>query len=327
MFPSTTISILVPTYERHNKLSRLLSYLAVAGIPVYVADGSVNAYSEKLSPNVQYFHLPGISYVSRVVKVLARIQTPHVALVADDDFVNPGFLFCADDELLKRPECSAIFGRCYAFHEDDATKWLPIYKWAVNVEGCSPQDRLQFYFANYFPLAYAATRTNLLREAFQATVNLENRAALLIELMHSARLITAGKVILLDEICAGREVAKIQRSPSVFPEPRVLLSESPELEKEMNALLENWTGSIGDGLFKVFISDPYYKQFIPWHTRHFATGSKVLRLLKKVFGRVSTGYKAATAFQDKSELLHMQYAVMRSKRPDLNDQCQLSQTK
>jgi glycosyltransferase domain-containing protein len=314
MFQSSTISILVPTYERHNKLSRLLSYLECADVQVFVADGSANAYMGKLSSNVKYFHLPSISYVSRVVKVLELIQTPNVSLVADDDFVDPRFLFRADVELLKQPECSAIFGRCYAFREDDATKWLPIYKWAANVEHESSQVRLRIYFSRYFPLAYAVTRTNLLLEAFQATVNLENRAALLIELMQGARLVAAGKVIMLDGICAGREVAKIQRPPSVFPELSALLSESPQLEKEMNELLANWTGTAGDDIFNNCIYIPYYKQFIPWHTRKFASSCIALRLMKKVAGRVSSDYKPATAFQDEFELFQMQNMVHQSKR-------------
>lgn len=304
-----TISIVVPTYGRHDKLTRLFSYLDGVNVRVLVADGSASPYIEEFPRGIQYFHLPSIPYMERVTQVLDAVCTPHMVLLADDDFIDIGFLGRADAVLRSRQDCSTVFGRCYAFKEESAKSWLPIYDWAIDINTHDAKERLRAYFGCYFPLFYAPTRTHLVREAFRYLCKLPLRSACLIELMFSARLVASGKVAVLDDICAVREVSEVQRSASVYPELEILLSESPGLKNEMNLLLEQWLDTHDASLFSDCLYAPYYEHFIPWHARRFASANRVRSLWARLIGKELTNYRPATAFPDTLKLQHIQQII------------------
>src|SRR6266566_2275415 len=109
------ISIVIPTFDRPSKLQRSLEYYRDSGIPVFVADGSERPFEGSIAANVTYHHVPAVSYAERVLWVLGKVSTAHIALAADDDFLVPEFIRHADTLLSRRTDHSAVFGRCYSF--------------------------------------------------------------------------------------------------------------------------------------------------------------------------------------------------------------------
>jgi glycosyltransferase domain-containing protein len=233
-----------------------LDYYSTSGIPVHVADGSESALDSPLPENVSYHHKPSAEYADRVLALLENVTTEHLVLAADDDFIVPGFILRADSILSLRPDCSAVFGRCYSFqrNEDD---WSRMYGWAKAAEQETAAARLQAFFGNYFPLYYVPTRTQLVREVFLTFARTPVRLANLMELMFAARLLVAGKVTRIDELYSVRERRLEKPGGPPFPGVAALLAEDSTLMEAMSALVDGWLGEEGSGVFDRDIFGPY----------------------------------------------------------------------
>ena len=112
------ITIIIPTYKRHDYVLRQMSLLSSCPVLVHVLDGSdvgLDAIQLASKPeNVIYHHLP-IPVDARFKFALDLIKTPYAALLSDDDIFLPKGLNACVDFLDKNPEFVSCVGRCMGF--------------------------------------------------------------------------------------------------------------------------------------------------------------------------------------------------------------------
>ena len=86
------ITILIPTHNRPAYLTRSLSWFLSGGFRVIVADSSKTLnddVSRSQNSELTYLHRPGgyETYTAKIYEALRLVDTPYVALCADDDFI------------------------------------------------------------------------------------------------------------------------------------------------------------------------------------------------------------------------------------------------
>src|SRR6266566_8020957 len=116
-------TILIPSFNRPNELARGLSFLDLLKneFPVIVADGSEPAISRKNGqtcsryPNVRFKSYPSSLHMGiRCADALRSVETPYVALCADDDFVAPSGVKKAQAFLDSNSDFSVALGRVFS---------------------------------------------------------------------------------------------------------------------------------------------------------------------------------------------------------------------
>jgi glycosyltransferase domain-containing protein len=313
----SNITILIPTFRRPGKLARALEYYSSTGIPVLVADGSESAFEGAVPANVYYHHEPAVDYAERISSLLGNVRTEHIILAADDDFIVPDFILRADSLLSRRPDCSAVFGQCCSFGEN-ASDWRRIYGWAKAVEQDTVSARLQAFFARYYPLYYAPTHTQLVRDIFLAFAGWPVRVGNVIELMFAARLIIAGKVAVLDEPYTARELPVETPRGVPFQGVPQLLAEDDTLKKAMSALADQWLGTSDSGVFEREILRPYRDLFLPWYE-----GKGVMRRAAAHLSRLLRASAGPPRVQETEAVRQIRRAVERH----AVDDCMVSHTR
>jgi len=86
------ITILIPTHNRPAYLKRSLAWFLSGGFRVIVADSSKTLnddVSRSQNSELTYIHRPGgyDAYTAKIYEALQLVDTPYVALCADDDFI------------------------------------------------------------------------------------------------------------------------------------------------------------------------------------------------------------------------------------------------
>lgn len=286
------ISIIIPTYKRPAKLQRAMSYYSKKKIPVFVADGSPFACTLPLEGEVSYFHLPEPDFLERLSRVINEVATPYACFAADDDFVSPAFLRDACRIMESDSSVAAVFGKCYSFEEKAPHIWRELYGHARSVEQDDFRERFSTFFGAYYPLFYAPTRTSLIKEIFYSLPRLPLRYGKMLELLHGALLIAAGKVSLLDNFYLARENSQNNNNLGrLTPSVQEVLAESPFLYETVNLLLSRWTYAIEENLFEKYIMEPYEKfcDILKYKSRR--SFSFKLRLRIKLIIRDVIGYE------------------------------------
>ena len=112
----SNLTIIIPTYNRHDYLLRQLVYLSYYPIKIIVVDGSEKPLQKRFinqfTPyrNIKYHHLK-ISIPDRIRFALKKINTPYVMCLADDDFYIPSGLVVAMNKLKLNKRSVACMGQ------------------------------------------------------------------------------------------------------------------------------------------------------------------------------------------------------------------------
>jgi glycosyltransferase domain-containing protein len=112
------LTIVVPTYQRHASLAKLLAYYAPLPVRLIVVDGSPEPFdraaSEPGAALVRYFHMP-VSIDERIAYAAQLCDTEFAMFSCDDEYYLPQALGAALAQLRADPTQSASQGRCAAF--------------------------------------------------------------------------------------------------------------------------------------------------------------------------------------------------------------------
>ena len=129
-----SLTIIIPTYERHFYAKRTLSYWSGKSANIIALDGSelpLNiTFLNSLSDNIEYIHLPGKSFYQRIKTVYKRIHTKFTMLHADDEFFLPSGLSKCIEEI-EANDLVCCLGRCLSFNSEkstvNASPWHPLH--------------------------------------------------------------------------------------------------------------------------------------------------------------------------------------------------------
>lgn len=162
-------TILIPTHNRARYLDRVVRWFGPFGCPIVIADSSTVEWTSPLraASNTTYLHWPGgfEVYLAKLVAAFARVETPLVAMCADDDFITCDGLAASVAFLEGNPDYSFSQGYAYTFQRFGRriVTWPMIYdhhtreneSWLERVEG--PLDTVY----------YGVNRTDVLRTSFE----------------------------------------------------------------------------------------------------------------------------------------------------------------
>ena len=164
------LTILLPTYNRHDKLERCLRYIDSVGSPceIHILDSSETHFNH--TAFTELFERNHITYktfnsdivvVDKIYQGLLAVKTPYVVLWADDDFmVLPTLQECVQFLEDNKDYSGALGEQCY-FIMDDKTPHSTIIKsfWrqARQQQGYIKEnafDRLMDYYSTLLMTLY-----------------------------------------------------------------------------------------------------------------------------------------------------------------------------
>ncbi len=117
MTPGPMLTIVIPTYERHDRLARALAYWRESPFDVVVADGSRQPWAGGVPANVRYTHDNVSSTFSRWGRAVRSVRTKYVAMCADDDFHGVTALHRCVAFLEANPDHASVQGRYLYFDQ------------------------------------------------------------------------------------------------------------------------------------------------------------------------------------------------------------------
>ena len=85
-YMNSKLSVLIPTHRRPQYLLRAVEYWDEIDVSLYIADSSPNDINSS-DVRENFHHLPHLNLPQKIYHVLKQIETPFVAMCADDDFI------------------------------------------------------------------------------------------------------------------------------------------------------------------------------------------------------------------------------------------------
>lgn len=240
------VTIIIPSYNRHRQLERLLDYYSNYRISIIVGDSTLKPFTSlRKYKNVKYLHYPNYSYANKIPLIYNKVKTKYVIFCGDDDFVTPSGIKKSVEFLEKNPDYNSAHGH-YIFFEErkNEISAYPFYLHSIDMDINSsiPSERLNRLLSNYMQLMYAVTKT---ADAIKAFDILDNHKQIkndnLVELLQAAILCINGKSKILPIFYCAREITP--NSARTHTAPLEVISTKHQFRKEykiwLNAIMEH----------------------------------------------------------------------------------------
>lgn len=214
------ITVLVPTLNRSDFLSRLLYYYKTLSFPgvILVGDSSGTPHldhNRKICKvldkdlDLHHYEFAGVNDSTCLNQLAHRVKTPYVAIVCDDDFKIPAGLERCAEFLHSHPDYvaaqgdAALFVVCNDAVHGQLERVSRYFLGSDEAETAS--DRLFSLLNHYFSPLHSLLRTHVLRSIFTHADGIEDRATRS-ELLPSCLVSIAGKVKQLKCLFLMRQV-------------------------------------------------------------------------------------------------------------------------
>ena len=273
----TSYTLVVPTHDRAELLSRLLDYLEAEGawFPLLILDSSAEGIRRRNADRIarsplEIRHAPYSPDLDPYLKVqdgLRAIGTAYCSLCADDDVVFLPALARCLRVLHRRANVCAAHGAYFNFFDGPSFDLSYVVYRGPSIIAEAPLVRLQQLFAAYEAVYYAVYRTHVLQAAFRRVDELHT--VLGRELVTAALTALSGKVIRIKEFYYGRSTG--ESFPFTNSHPHQILTATPELLFEEYTRLRRVVLDHLGGAAEAFernqtlvdvIFFPYLRQFI-----------------------------------------------------------------
>lgn len=210
------ITVVIPTYNRYDKLLRLLQYYKAFGFPytIRILDSGLDkTKSPELTAIIQDPNITCQSFDSsifltdKISEGLAHVTTPYVVLNADDDFLVPGAVNACVDFLKQNADYSLCEGIhiSYKIQNDPAgVSFGQLYSQMKSIENANASDRVNSYLPYYYPIFYGVYKTTLLQANFKSTKT-ETDDLRFFEILPAMLTACAGKIKILDRLFIALE--------------------------------------------------------------------------------------------------------------------------
>jgi glycosyltransferase domain-containing protein len=191
------LTLIIPTHERHRYLERGLDYYARFGLRMYIVDSSALPYpGRRLTPDMRYLHLPGISYTTKMEQAFSQVDSAFSVLCADDDFIVPASIAKCRNFLDSEAGYVSAQGYYNSFYrEGSAIEYFPNYTHSIglDIKDNLPSERLIRLFGSYMHLIYSVHATRVFREFFQQVLGHAIKNPIQVEILHSSYAVISGK--------------------------------------------------------------------------------------------------------------------------------------
>lgn len=277
-----SLSILIPTQNKHKLLRRTLTYIMTQqlNVPVFILDDSIDPLNLKLSPNFKYIHSFNKSFLERINIILDSIKTPYVLLIGDDDFINlesiPKLIqfldenneFCAVDGREIRVVCNEQGVNENIFHSQPTLKSKAAVK------------RLKAHCNIYWPTFYAIHRKGCLINSFNFMRKIESLGYLYQELGASMMTILQGKFKSFPDLYLIRQNFHSNSTKAIWWTDML---KNPDFKKNKNKFIEEfvpYSEEIGIKISKKDVCTALDLYLRPFKTKN--RKEKMVNILSKV---------------------------------------------
>ncbi|MFC1869529.1 TIGR00180 family glycosyltransferase [Thermodesulfobacteriota bacterium] len=234
------ITIVIPTHERHQYLSRILDYYVSQrpDCPIIVCDSSKDEFKDRDKFNgVRYLHFPNGDFSYKLREGLECVQSRYCVMCADDDFIVPSAIEKCVSFLDSHSDYSSVQGKYVSFVYKPKIELRQMYvrNYDIAVSSQFPGKRIVQQFNPYMHQFYSVHRIeNLLATfgyAFDSRLN-----GNLIELLIAMIAALNGKHEILPMFYSARE--RLPFSAGATSDSVEMIDASPEYKHEYNSLLE-----------------------------------------------------------------------------------------
>lgn len=236
------VTIIIPTYNRHRQLKRLLDYYSNINFPIIVGDSTATAFpNSSRYKNVKYLHFPDYTYAKKLPLIYKKVKTKYVLFCADDDFIIPNAISNSVKFLEKNRTYVSAHGH-YVFFESNGRMNIKVYPFYlhsidIDINSDKPSERVKQLLSNYMQLLYAVTKTSVVKEVFQ---QLEKNPGIkndsLVELFQAIMVCINGKSKTLPIFYCAREVTP--NSARTYIAALDVVSTNKKYSKEYNLWLK-----------------------------------------------------------------------------------------
>ena len=172
MIDFSNLTIIIPSYNRHDYILRNMNFWSSTNVNLHVFDGSKSKIENfdnlNYPSNIHYHHYP-VSFAERISIASSFIKTKYAVLLGDDDmFLKSGLAACIN-ELEYNYEIISCIGRSMSFYcEHEILRGDLEYKEMKNYEvSCDDSfDRMIFHMNPYCcSILYSVIRTEHWKKA------------------------------------------------------------------------------------------------------------------------------------------------------------------
>ena len=164
------VTIVIPSHYRHNFLYRNLDYHQNVRVSILVADSTNTPFvGQKQYPNVKYFHYPNSPFHLKMADVFQHVETPYVAMCADDDFMIPSSIKCCIEFLENHSDYASVQGHYVSFRNGENLEMGPLYTTTIgyHIDANTVEERIKQVMNHGFHQHYSIHHTEILKNFFQ----------------------------------------------------------------------------------------------------------------------------------------------------------------
>ena len=171
----SSLSIVIPTFNRQKYVLRNMRYWSDYDLTVHVFDGSELPIEDhlisSLGSNINYHHMP-CPLMERLNKSIKVVDTKYSIMVADDEFFIPSALESCVKEMNSNQEIVSCAGSAISFRvSDDKVIGNVIYHKLKNhsIMHDAPLERSIYHMSNYVPSTiYSVMRSDIWKKSMRA---------------------------------------------------------------------------------------------------------------------------------------------------------------
>jgi len=163
------VTIVIPTHERHDLLSRSIEYYKSWDAFIVIVDSSLKKCEVSLTDNFTYLHCPLTNFGDKLNIALTHVSTDYVVMSADDDFLAKNGIRQGIEFLEESPEYVSVQGNIISFYQMESKVIYKANPINFNGEGDTPLTRIRDAFSPYFHEFYALHRKINLEKCLEIT--------------------------------------------------------------------------------------------------------------------------------------------------------------
>ena len=170
---TSSITIIIPTHERHNLLHRAIDYYSQFNFLVLIVDSSQTFFKKELPEKINYIHLPGWTMGDKINEAISKVTTSFSCLCADDDFLAENALKAGHKFLEENLDYVSVQGHSIQFDPiNPLAQYNPIYTDNIGYRNDSNSIDDRVFDVHHCPHIYALHRSKILKKSMSVLLNI-----------------------------------------------------------------------------------------------------------------------------------------------------------
>lgn len=300
----SNLTIIIPSYNRHDYILRNMTFWSSTNVNLHVFDGSKSKIEDfdnlNFPSNIHYHHYP-VSFAERISIAASFIKTKYAVLLGDDDmFLKSGLAACID-ELESNDKIISCIGRSMSFYcENEILRGDLEYKEMKNYEVSDDDsfDRMIFHMNPYCcSILYSVIRTDHWKKAASLISLSVFPDPGVVELQFELSICFLGKSKVIPSLMWLRSY----ENPSLYNGDQVPFSKwwtDINYAQLKNELLTNFTSILNSGYLhdneyvKIRLNDAY-NEYVKWANAFIAELNildRIILWIKRTLKNIISSY-------------------------------------